>query len=298
MLKAMASVHIDQKSALWVSRGLIVGVLALVAACAAPNSALRQAQQSYEKARQDPVVASQSPLLLHEAEQALRQAEAAREEVEINHLAYIAQRRVEVAHAESDRKTAERVAEKQLKERDEIVLEARTRETQAALANAAEADAVAAALAQELAALEAKQTERGLVLTLGDVLFDYDRASLKSGAQQNLYRLVTFLKEHPEQNVLIEGHTDSKGSEFYNRELAEDRAQAVRDLLIGNGIGAERITASGYGESYPVATNDTVAGRQQNRRGEIVLPSSEPGIAPSSKPRIAPRVESGIEGSD
>lgn len=287
-MQTMASVHIQQKGVRWVSRGLTVGVLALLAACAAPNSALRQAQQAYEEARQDATVASQSPLLLQEAEHALRQAEEAKEEEEINHLAYIAQRRVEVAHAESQRKTAEMVAEKQLEERDEIVLEARTRETQAALANAAEADAVAAALAQELAALQAKQTERGLVLTLGDVLFDYNRASLKSGAQQNLYRLVRFLKEHPEQNVLIEGHTDSKGSESYNRELAEDRAQAVRDLLIGNGIGAERITASGYGESYPLATNDTVAGRQQNRRVEIVLPSSERGIAPSSEPGIAP----------
>lgn len=287
-MQTMASVHIQQKGVRWVSRGLTVGVLALLAACAAPNSALRQAQQAYEEARQDATVASQSPLLLQEAEHALRQAEDAKEEEEINHLAYIAQRRVEVAHAESQRKTAEMVAEKQLEERDEIVLEARTRETQAALANAAEADAVAAALAQELAALQAKQTERGLVLTLGDVLFDYNRASLKSGAQQNLYRLVTFLKEHPEQNVLIEGHTDSKGSESYNRELAADRAQAVRDLLIGNGIGAERITASGYGESYPLATNDTVAGRQQNRRVEIVLPSSEREIAPSSEPGIAP----------
>lgn len=293
-MQTMASVHIQQKGVRWVSRGLTVGVLALLAACAAPNSALRQAQQAYEEARQDATVASQSPLLLQEAEHALRQAEDAKEEEEINHLAYIAQRRVEVAHAESQRKTAEMVAEKQLEERDEIVLEARTRETQAALANAAEADAVAAALAQELAALQAKQTERGLVLTLGDVLFDYNRASLKSGAQQNLYRLVTFLKEHPEQNVLIEGHTDSKGSESYNRELAEDRAQAVRDLLIGNGIGAERITASGYGESYPLATNDTVAGRQQNRRVEIVLPSSEREIAPSSEPGIAPPGKAGI----
>ncbi|MGH8654615.1 MAG: OmpA family protein [Gammaproteobacteria bacterium] len=287
-MQTMASVHIQQKGVRWVSRGLTVGGLALLAACTAPNSALRQAQQTYEEARQDATVASQSPLLLQEAEHALRQAEEAKEEEEINHLAYIAQRRVEVAHAESQRKTAEMVAEKQLEERDEIVLEARTRETQAALANAAEAEAVAAALAQELAALQAKQTERGLVLTLGDVLFDYNRASLKSGAQQNLYRLVTFLKEHPEQNVLIEGHTDSKGSESYNRELAADRAQAVRDLLIGNEIGAERITASGYGESYPLATNDTVAGRQQNRRVEIVLPSSEREIAPSSEPGIAP----------
>ncbi len=287
-MQTIASVHIQQQGVGWVSRGLTVGVLALLGACAAPNSALQQAQQAYEEARQDATVASQSPLLLQEAEHALRQAEDAKEEEEINHLAYIAQRRVEVAHAESQRKTAEMVAEKQLEERDEIVLEARTRETQAALANAAEADAVAAALAQELAALQAKQTERGLVLTLGDVLFDYNRASLKSGARQNLYRLVTFLKEHPEQNVLIEGHTDSKGSESYNRELAADRAQAVRDLLIGNGIGAERITASGYGESYPLATNDTVAGRQQNRRVEIVLPSSEREIAPSSEPGIAP----------
>jgi OmpA-OmpF porin, OOP family len=103
------------------------------------------------------------------------------------------------------------------------------------------------------------------------VLFEYDKANLKPGAQQNLYRLVTFLNEHPDQTVVIEGHTDSKGSDTYNLDLSQRRAQAVQGFLLSNGIGGERIAVRGYGEAYPVASNDTMAGRQQNRRVEIVV---------------------------
>jgi outer membrane protein OmpA-like peptidoglycan-associated protein len=128
-------------------------------------------------------------------------------------------------------------------------------------------------LEQELAALkaQARETERGPVLTLGDVLFEFNRADLKSGAMQKLYPLVAFLQENPTRSVVIEGHTDNIGSDSYNFELSQRRAEAVRAFLLQNGIRAERITAQGRGESYPVAANDTEAGRQQNRRVEIVI---------------------------
>ncbi|MDQ3564652.1 MAG: OmpA family protein [Pseudomonadota bacterium] len=245
-------------------RVLALGMCALCAACAGPNLALQQAQQEYASARQDPEVAKNASVALHEAKQALDQAGQAGEEEEIEHHAYIARKRVGIARAEAERKIAEARAEQLLKERGQVVLDARTRQVE-------EATARALALQEELAALQAKQTERGLVLTLGDVLFEYDRASLKPGAQQNLYRLVTFLNEHPDQNVLIEGHTDSKGSDSYNLDLSQRRAQAVQDFLLRNGIGGERIAAHGYGKAYPVASNETVAGRQQNRRVEIVI---------------------------
>ncbi|MDQ3774641.1 MAG: OmpA family protein [Pseudomonadota bacterium] len=253
-------------------RALALGLISLCAACAGPNLALQQAQQEYAAARQDPEVAKNASVVLHEAEQALDQAEqAGGTEADVEHHAYIARKRVETARAEAERKISEAKAEQLLKEREQVVLEARTRQ-------AKDATARAEVLAQELAALQAEKTDRGYVITLGDVLFEYDKANLKPGAQQNLYRLVMFLKEHPDQAVVIEGHTDSKGSDTYNSDLSQRRAQAVQGFLLSNGIGGERIAARGYGEAYPVASNDTMAGRQQNRRVEIVVAEHPPQV--------------------
>ncbi len=129
----------------------------------------------------------------------------------------------------------------------------------------------ALAIEQKLAELNAKETERGLELTLRDVLFETDRADLKPQALEDLYPVVTFLREDPERHILIEGHTDSIGSESYNLDLSQQRAAAVRNFLVRNGVSPERITARGYGKAYPVASNDTEAGRQQNRRVEVVV---------------------------
>lgn len=126
-------------------------------------------------------------------------------------------------------------------------------------------------LEAELADLKAKETERGLVLTLGDVLFESNAADLRADALQKLYVLVTYLKEHPDRNVLIEGHTDSIGTETYNLELSQRRATAVRTFLVRNGIDPERLTAQGYGQAQPVASNATAVGRQENRRVEVVI---------------------------
>ena len=126
-------------------------------------------------------------------------------------------------------------------------------------------------LREELAELQAKKTERGIVLTLGDVLFDVDEATLKAGATQSLSRLVTFLKEYPDRQVLVEGHTDSTGTEEYNLGLSQRRAESVVQFLTLNGIAPDRAIARGYGKAYPVAGNETAAGRQRNRRVEIVI---------------------------
>ncbi len=241
-----------------------LALVALCAACAGPNLALQQAQEDVAAARQDPEVVKNASVALHEAEQALHQAEQAGTEEDIEHHAYIARKRVAIARAEAERQVAEANAEELLEEREQVVLEARTRQAE-------EATALADVLAQELAALQAEKTDRGLVITLGDVLFEYDKANLKPGAQKNLYRLVTFLNDHPDQAVVIEGHTDSKGSDTYNLDLSQRRAEAVQGFLLSNGIAVERITARGYGEAYPVASNATMAGRQQNRRVEIVI---------------------------
>jgi outer membrane protein OmpA-like peptidoglycan-associated protein len=124
---------------------------------------------------------------------------------------------------------------------------------------------------RELEDLDARDTDRGLVLTLGDVLFDAGTATLKAGAQPAIDRLAQFMRDYPERSVRIEGHTDSAGSEAANQSLSERRAQAVRAALVTHGLDAERIATLGYGEARPIADNDTPGGRQQNRRVEIVL---------------------------
>jgi len=149
-------------------------------------------------------------------------------------------------------------------ERQQVIVEARNREAEAARSRAA-------SLEQELADLKAKKTERGLVLTLGDVLFDTGKASLKPGAYATIDRLATALKEDPARKVTIEGHTDSVGSDEYNQTLSENRAQSVQSALMQRGVASEQITALGKGESTPIASNDDAGGRQQNRRVELIF---------------------------
>jgi outer membrane protein OmpA-like peptidoglycan-associated protein len=124
---------------------------------------------------------------------------------------------------------------------------------------------------QQLSELQAKQTDRGMLLTLGDVLFDTGKATLKPGAHETIGRLADVLKEDPNRTVAIEGHTDSVGSEEMNMALSTQRAEAVERALIGRGVAATQISVEGRGESTPVANNDTAAGRQQNRRVEMIF---------------------------
>jgi outer membrane protein OmpA-like peptidoglycan-associated protein len=127
-------------------------------------------------------------------------------------------------------------------------------------------------LERELAEFKAQETERGLVLTLGDVQFAPNQEKLTAEAMRKLYPLVTILKEQPTRNIRIEGHADTSGEKSYNLDLSQRRADAVRDFLMENGIRAERITARGYGEEKAVASNDTAAGRRENRRVEVIIP--------------------------
>lgn len=157
-------------------------------------------------------------------------------------------------------------------------------ERQAVLVEAREAEARRSAqraqsLEQELADLKAKKTDRGMVLTLGDVLFDTGLASLKPGAYATVDRLATVLKESPDRKVLIEGHTDSVGSEEFNQGLSERRAAAVQTALLERGVRSEQITALGKGKNYPVASNANAAGRQQNRRVEMIFTDSRSQVA-------------------
>jgi outer membrane protein OmpA-like peptidoglycan-associated protein len=276
-----------------------VVLAAAIAGCTAPpNPALDQAHLSFQQAQNDPVVRAHAPIPLDEAEVAIRRAVAAYEgsgsEAEVSHLAYVADQRVQIARARAlERQALQRIAtldnERQAIELDARIRQAelaerRARQAEFAERRARQAEAEARALQQKLAELEAEQTERGLVLTLGDILFDVDGTELNPGGFQQVGRIADFLREFPERNVLIEGHTDGTGADDYNEQLSLRRAYAVEDFLISEGIDPRRVIARGYGKRYPVATNDTTAGRQQNRRVEIVILKEGESDAPRAEP--------------
>jgi OmpA-OmpF porin, OOP family len=269
---------------MWLLGGLMIGGGLLGSGCTAgsPPVALEQARTAYTQAQQTPQVAAQAPVPLQDAEQTLRRAERVwtddHDTEEVQHLSYLTTQRVEIAKTMTEKKLAEGSIQQANQERDQVLLDARTREAQRAQGEAEQAKQQAQVattqaqqLQQELAALQAKQTDRGLVLTLGDVLFETGKADLRAGALHNLYPLVTFLQKYPQRQVMIEGHTDSVGSDSYNLELSQSRADAVRDFLIRNGVKSSQITTRGYGKTSPVASNNTATGRQQNRRVEIII---------------------------
>jgi outer membrane protein OmpA-like peptidoglycan-associated protein len=128
-----------------------------------------------------------------------------------------------------------------------------------------------AEMQRQLDEMHAKMTDRGAVLTLGDVLFATGRADLKVGATNNLDRLVAFLNNYPNRTVVIEGYTDNIGGDEYNMALSQRRSDSVKSYLTGQGIGSVRLTSTGKGLSNPIAGNDSASGRQQNRRVEVII---------------------------
>jgi outer membrane protein OmpA-like peptidoglycan-associated protein len=248
----------------------------------------------------DPNLATRAPVEIKAADAAVRAAEQPELNKELaEHRVYMADRKVDTAKALAETRFAEDQRVVLTAQRDRARLDARTQEADAARGQAATAraegaeqkaaadqariDASTAQLAaanseqqatelqRQIDVLQAKPTDRGLVLTLGDVLFTTGRADLKAGATDNLNKLVAFLDKYPDRSIAIQGYTDSMGSEDYNQGLSERRADSVKSYLTGQGIGSTRITASGKGRSDPVADNDSAAGRQQNRRVEVII---------------------------
>jgi outer membrane protein OmpA-like peptidoglycan-associated protein len=279
-----------------------LGLALALGACASmpqPNAALENARAAVQTAEADPNVQRYSALDLEAAKKDLAIAEDANlhhKDAEVGQPAYLAMQNARLAQAHAAAKADDaRVAAGQA-ERDQIMLAARTREASnanRAAANANQAKDVAlnerdaanqeAARAQaELEQLKATPTPRGSVMTLGDVLFDTGRAELKSGAARKLDQLVQFLAEHPERRVQIDGFTDSVGSDSYNEELSQRRADSVKAALLSRGVDASRVSTEGYGKAYPVANNNDSGGRQLNRRVEVVIGNSSQPIAPRS----------------
>lgn len=126
-------------------------------------------------------------------------------------------------------------------------------------------------LEAQLRDIEGKQTERGLLVTLGDVLFAFNKAELTPQAGPRLDKLAAFLKQFPQRKLLVEGYTDAVGADAYNMELSERRAEAIREALVARGVDTTRVVTKGYGKAYPVADNGSTDGRAVNRRVEVVI---------------------------
>ena len=134
------------------------------------------------------------------------------------------------------------------------------------------ANSEAATMRREQEIAQGAHKENVQVLTVSfksDYLFATNSATILPGAQPELQRVSDVLRQYPETTIQVSGHTDNQGSEVYNQQLSERRAQAVRDAIVGMGVDPARITVIGYGESRPIASNDTAAGRTQNRRVEV-----------------------------
>lgn len=285
---------------------IVLAVAALMAGCSSTpktTSLLEQTRTDYTAAQANPNVAAYAPLEMKQATTAMAQANVEANDrgsdEKINNLAYLAKQKIALAQEAAKRKVAEADIANAGKERDQLRLDQRTNEANAAKmsaekatlaaqqaqSNAAQsqlaaqqaqrqtqdAQARAAQLEAQLAELAAKKTARGTVITLGDVLFGTDLSRLTSDGMRSAQKLADVLQQNPLRKVMIEGFADSTGAAAYNQGLSERRASAVRTALLGMGVARERIDMRGYGESFPVAANDSAANRQLNRRVEIVL---------------------------
>jgi outer membrane protein OmpA-like peptidoglycan-associated protein len=292
----------------------------LLAACSTTPTTtptLDQARADFVAANNDPQVSSYAPLQFKEASDALDRANAAAAKKEslndIDRLAYVAKQKIATAQEVARAKAAEANIADAARQRTEISLEARTAEAERAKREAAAAQAAAAAAQQQAATaqqqaavaqdqtrmmaertakleallveLHATKTERGMVVTIGDVLFATNQANLTPNGMSTLRKLADVMAQNPERTVLVEGFTDSTGSSSHNMDLAQRRANAVASALSSMGVPRERIAMKAYGEAFPVAANDSASNRQLNRRVEIVLSNDNAPIPPRAASR-------------
>ncbi len=251
---------------------LIPALLALsvgLAACShQPNINLENAKTNFSALQTNPEATKVAALETKDASEWLDKAQKAyldkEDESKVDQLAYLTNQRVEVAKQTIALRTAENQLKNSAAARAQALLEARD------------------AQIRQLQSLNAKQTERGTLVTFGDVLFDFDRADLKSNSRDSITTLANYLIKNPDRKVIVEGYTDSKGSASYNQGLSERRANAVKNALVRAGVDPSRIVAQGYGKEYPVASNATNSGRAQNRRVEVTISNDNQPVAPRS----------------
>jgi outer membrane protein OmpA-like peptidoglycan-associated protein len=242
---------------------LVIGTVLVscgLAACASEpridTQLLEQARGEVQTFGANPSASEVASRELTSARNSLSQAELAlkdKKSVDVDYYSYLAIRQAKTGQA----RIAENLGRQRLTqfkgERERVLLEARNAELEAK------------------SKLAAQQTDRGMVLSLSGVLFDTGKATLKAGASPTLDRVSAYMTQYPKTRLIVEGHTDSKGSEATNRELSQARAQAVADALLMRGVPRDRLDTVGVGPEMPIASNDTVEGRQLNRRVEMVF---------------------------
>jgi outer membrane protein OmpA-like peptidoglycan-associated protein len=270
--------------------GIALAALLCISGCAPrQNVEVEKVESDFALLSDNPTAQSAAPAEFAEAQKAVRETRQAWEKrgdkEETEHLAYLAERKTQIAAWKIRQAQAEQTAANLKEQRKELLDNAQQLNTLRAEQKASQLQQSVTQYQQESAAqrqtitlleqrlgkLQARSTARGLTLSLGDVLFETNKAELKPGAEHNLSPLVEYLRDNPDQQVVIEGHTDNVGTAEFNQSLSARRADAVKTALIHQGVEANRITARGLGESLPVASNDSAAGRLQNRRVDITL---------------------------
>jgi outer membrane protein OmpA-like peptidoglycan-associated protein len=284
---------------------LLSGVSLMTACATAPQNLamVDQLQVQYDSLARSGDARKYAPVALNEAQSSLNQTQAlVAERVPLEDItlsAEITKHKLGIVEEKVRKGRAEALVRGAELKRKDIMLDARTNEAQKAELNAQQAllaaemandqtrsmqaraqqaeqraqkmEAKAAKLEQEVTAISAKKTDRGLVLTLGDILFEFGKAQLLSGSERSLKQVGEFLTSYPDRTIVVEGHTDSVGDASFNQNLSEQRALSVKNALITNGVATGQIKSKGLGEEFPVANNGTDAGRQQNRRVEIIV---------------------------
>lgn len=277
------------------STPIVAGIFLLSACASAPKTpeAPLDSRVNLNALQADSELATRAPVEMKAAEAAVKAAEVPREDGRYaTHLVLLADQKVEIARARAQSRHYEDQRRALSEQSERARLDARTSEadrarsdaqTARADADSARADASSARdemaasqamrrdLQRQIAELNARETDRGLVVTLGDLLFATGSANLTGGAGPNLDKLANFLGEYADRTVLIEGHTDSVGSAQSNQSLSERRAESVKSYLVNRGVQAHRLTTAGLGQGSPVAGNETATGRQQNRRVEVII---------------------------
>jgi len=261
--------------------GLAAAVL--LAGCASSHNssdqALQDAHMAFQQVKEDADVLRSAPKDLIRAGESLAKADRLSSywgsADDVSHYAYLSQQYSAIAKQKSALNLNQERAVKLELERQRLQLALR----EAKLLSVQDQSNW---LEEQMVSLATIQSERGLVMTLGDVLFDAGHSDLKASANRTVLKLVQFLQLNPRRVVRIEGYTDSRGDAQENLELSRARAQAVADVLVDLGIDAKRIEVQGHGESFPVTENASAKGRAQNRRVEIVF-SDEQGNLGSSR---------------
>lgn len=298
------------KKMLFISSLASVLLLTACANVTKQKTAMDEINDDFNQLNTNAVAQQLVPVAIYDAQKAVNNAKKAVDTKapigEQNHLLFVADKKIKLAIIALDTKQVEMEQDALVKEREKALLAAKVMElaqlkgearaaklatlereealkkTQAELsdkeaklaastAKNAAAEEKLQGLETRMAGLETQRTSRGLVATLGGVFFDSGKATLHAGVARNLNPVVDALQQYPELTISIEGHADSTGNDAFNQTLSANRAMSVKNMLTSKGIDAARITTQGFGSAYPIATNDTEAGRQRNRRVEIVF---------------------------